>query len=76
MREALGSSLSVVGLRSAGLRRTPVRWQRTVRLRAFLIIKFRRESDFPTLGLGLLHQTTNCVKDHLELPIVSILQLR
>jgi hypothetical protein len=31
------------------------------------IIKFCRESDSATLGLRLLHQTTNCVKDHLEL---------
>src|SRR5580698_3285426 len=58
------------------LRQTPVRWQLTDGLRAFLVIKFRRESDSPTLRLGWHHQTTNCVKDHLELAVVSILQLR
>jgi hypothetical protein len=41
-------------------------------LPASLVIEFRRESDSPTLGLGLLHQTTNCVKDHFELAVVSI----
>ena len=53
-----------------------VRWLRTDGLFASLVIKFRRESDSPTLGLRLLHQTTYCVKDYLELAVVSILQFQ
>ena len=41
-----------------------------------LFVDLCREFDFPALGLGLLHQATNCVKHHLELPIAPIALLR
>ena len=43
-------------------------------LSVFLNHHLRRESDSPTLGLGFLHQSADCVKDHLELAVVSTLQ--
>src|SRR5579862_850594 len=40
----------------------------------FLFVDLSRETDSPALGLGLLHQATDRVKHHLELPIVLVLQ--
>ena len=69
MRAAIAAALGdFKGMKAHSPRR---RSCRTDRFGAFLVIKFRRESDSPTLGLGLHHQTTNCVKDHLELAVVS-----